>query len=403
MEPMGGALPLVSIVVPSWQKGRFLQHALESLRGQTYPRLELIVQDNLSTDETVAILEEFEPRLTRVVRERDCGQSDALTRGFQRCRGEILGWLNADDMLMPEAIEQAVAVLQSPSRPDVVYGHTAFLTEDGQFSRYFYEIQPFSANWLRNFGLFIAQPSAFFRRTAYERTGGLDSSLHYAMDWDLWCKMVRAGCTFRFADEVWSGTRIYPDTKTSRGGLGRVREILRVNRRHRTTRLPLGAAAHFFSDIFPGREARLSRPLRWAWHRLTGRGKSPPTVIQGLARSNTLWESRARICFPLFDEIRGARLQLSLRTRNGTAPRLKACLNGITGEWTGLGESGFLEARWRMERPLRVASIVLEVERVEDGGSVAPLALVSCSLDKAAPTRMGASSGVGGCGETSAL
>jgi glycosyltransferase involved in cell wall biosynthesis len=398
MEPMGGALPLVSIVVPSWQKGRFLRHALESLSGQTYPHLELIVQDNLSTDETVAILEEFEPRLTRVVREKDRGQSDALTRGFQRCRGDILGWLNADDMLMPEAIEQAVAVLQSPSRPDVVYGHTAFLTEGGQFSRYFYEIRPFSADWLRNFGPFIAQPSTFFRRTAYERTGGLDPGLHYAMDWDLWCRMVRAGCTFRLVDEVWSGTRMYPDTKTSGGGLGRVREILRVNRRHGTTRLPLAAAAHFFSDIFPGRESWLSRPLRWAWRRLTGRGKSPLMVIQGLARSNILWESRARICFPLFDEIRGARLRLSLRKPNGMAPRLKADLNGIAGEWNGLGESGFLEARWHTERPARVASIVLEVERLEHGSSVTPLDLLSFSLDKAAPNRPRVSSDGSGCG-----
>jgi len=379
------ALPLVSIVVPSWQKGRFVRHALESLVEQTYPRLEVIVQDNLSTDETTTILEEFAPRLAQVVREKDRGQSDALGRGFARCRGQILGWLNADDMLMPDAVAQAVTALQSPSQPDVVYGHTAFLTEDGQFSRYFNEIRPFSSHWLRNFGLFIAQPSAFFRRAVYVNVGGLDPGLHYAMDWDLWCKMARSGHTFRLVDEVWSGTRMYRGTKTSIGGLRRMREIIRVNRRHQTARLPLAAVANLLGDIVPRRIPALNMPFRWGWRHLTKQGNRPPTLVQGLTRSNVIADSRARIQFPVYDRIRGASVRLAFRTPDTTSPRLMADLNGIDGEWITSGEPGVVEARWRHEQPRRMASVNLEVKRLDEGFPVA-MNLVSFLLDKAAPT-----------------
>ena len=383
---MTSALPLVSIVVPSWQKGPFLRHALESLVEQTYPRLEVIVQDNLSTDETVGILQEFEPRLAQVVREKDRGQSDALSRGFARCRGEILGWLNADDMLMPDAIAQAVAALQAPSRPDVVYGHTAFLTQDGHFSRYFCEIRPFSSQWLRNFGPFIAQPSTFFRRAAYVTTGGLDPSLHYAMDWDLWCKMARSGHAFRFVDEVWSGTRMYRGTKTSAGGLRRIREILRVNRRHQTTRFPLAASAHLLGDVLPGRGPVLHGLFRWGWRRMTGRSQAPPTVVHGLTGSNLLAASPARIRFPVYDRVWGARVRLAVTGPAGTVPRLRADLNGVAGEWITPNPPEILEAVWRCERPVRMASVDLEVEPLgaRDPGA---LSLVSFLLDKTDPAQ----------------
>jgi Glycosyl transferase family 2 len=379
-----GALPLVSIVVPSWQKGPFLRYALESLAAQTYPHVEVIVQDNLSTDETVAVLREFEPRLANVVRETDRGQSDALSRGFERCRGQILSWLNADDMLMPDAVARAVAALESPPQPDVVYGHTAFLTQDGQFSRYFCEIQPFSSQWLRNFGPFIAQPSTFFRRAAYVKTGGLDTRLHYAMDWDLWCKMARSGSTFRFVDEVWSGTRMYQRTKTAAGGLPRIREILRVNRRHQTTRFPLAASAHFLGDVLPGRGPVLHGLFRWGWRHVTGRSKSPPTIVHGLTRSNLLVACPTRIRFPVYDQIWGARVRLGVKTHAATAPRLRADLNGVAGEWIKPNEPRVLEAVWHRERPIRMASVDLEVEPRGEWGSVG-LRLVSFLLDKTGP------------------
>ena len=89
---------------------------------RTYPHIEIIVQDNLSTDETVDILNAYAPRLTRVIREKDQGQSDALRRGYARATGEILGWLNADDLLMPNAVERVVAALRARSRDFDVLG-----------------------------------------------------------------------------------------------------------------------------------------------------------------------------------------------------------------------------------------------------------------------------------------
>src|SRR6185295_11209871 len=134
----------VSIVVPSFQHGRFLTCALESLLRQTYSNIEIIVQDNGSTDETPEILARYRSRLALVCTEKDAGQSDALRKGFERSHGEILGWLNADDLLLPDAVEKIVARFQQEPAAAVVYGHAVLLSETGQFIRYFHEIQAFS-------------------------------------------------------------------------------------------------------------------------------------------------------------------------------------------------------------------------------------------------------------------
>src|SRR5688572_22910134 len=135
--------PLVSIVVPSRNHAWSLESCLRSLLGQTYPRIEVIVRDALSDDGTEDILARHAHRLSAIRREADGGQADALAKGFAESRGEILAWLNADDMLMPDAVERAVAALER-AETDVVYGHCAFLDERGQFRGYFPDIQAFS-------------------------------------------------------------------------------------------------------------------------------------------------------------------------------------------------------------------------------------------------------------------
>ena len=328
---MNTSLPLVSIVMPSWQKGRFLRHALESLLQQSYPHVEVLVQDNCSTDETTALLEEYAPRLTHVHREKDAGQSDALCRGFARCRGDILGWLNADDLLMPDALERVVAAFQATPQPDVVYGHCALLAADGRFLRYFHEIQPFSASVLLNRMNYIAQPSTFYTRTAYERIGGLDRHLHYAMDWDLWCRFARDGCRFHFLDEVLSGARHYADTKTGGGGLKRQAEILRVNQRHKTTRLPLAAAAHLYADIIRPRMGWIHPAARSLWRALSRRRFHSPALIKGMAYPDRVLASPVVLRFPCFSALRGARVEFEQAGTHPLFASLQARLNDHPG------------------------------------------------------------------------
>lgn len=320
--------PLVSVVVPSWNKGRFLRPCLESLLRQTYPHVEIIVQDNCSTDETPDLLANYGPRLSQVVCEPDEGQSDALHRGFERARGDILAWLNADDLLMPDAIERAVAAFQQDATRDVVYGHCALVDEDGQFLRYFHEVQPFSAALLQNRLNYIAQPSTFFTRRAYEAIGGIDRALHYVMDWDLWCRFARGGHAFHFLDHVLSAARTYPETKTSGGGLDRLQEIFRLNQRYKTTRWPLAALAHAYHDFIASRRPQVHAFLRRLWQMITGQRFMTPSIVQGLGFPDRIAASAARIHFPYFGPLAGVTLTLH---HPPEAPALRATLAGLAG------------------------------------------------------------------------
>src|SRR5689334_3258701 len=116
------AFPKVSIVTPSYQQGRFLPEAIESVLAQDYPEIEHLVIDGGSSDESVAVLQRYGSRLAYWESQRDKGQADALNKGFARARGEILGWLNADDTYEPGAVRRAVEALAARPDVDVISG-----------------------------------------------------------------------------------------------------------------------------------------------------------------------------------------------------------------------------------------------------------------------------------------
>lgn len=352
--------PSVSIVVPSYQKGRFLRAALESLLRQTCASVEILVADNLSTDETPGILDRYAPRLAgrgSVVRERDAGQSDALRRAFARAEGEVLGWLNADDLLMPQALERAAAALQAGA--GLVYGHCALVDEDGQFLSYYHDIQTATPEQLRNQGVFFCQPAAFFRRELYERAGGLDPDLRYAMDWDLWCRMARAGGRFESVNEVWAASRIYAQTKTRAGGRRRLAEIFRVNRLHKTTWIPRAALGMTYGALVRRCWPGLDRPMGALWRFWTGQTVGR-TVVEGLAPGRRLAAPRARIRFPLFRESAGARLRIIRPGPSDTPPVVRVALNGQPAELED--RPGAQVGAWRFAERRFVETVELEFE-----------------------------------------
>ena len=362
------------MVVPSWNKGRFLRQSLESLLRQTYPHVEIIVQDNCSTDETPDILARYGPRLSQVVREPDEGQSDALHRGFDRASGDILAWLNADDLLMSDAIERAVAAFQNDASLDVVYGHCALVSEDGQFLRYFHEVQPFSAALLRNRLNFIAQPSTFFTRRAYEAIGGIDRALHYVMDWDLWCRFAHAGHAFHFLDHVLSAARTYPETKTSGGGLVRLQEIVRLNQRYKTTFWPVAATAHAYHDFIASRRSRIHAVLRRLWQALTGQRFMTPSIVQGIAFPNRITASTAHIHFPHFGILAGILLEVN---HAPDAPALRAMLNGLAGNHLRTTEG--TSFTWTFSPSQFFADVSLEIH-LDDVGPASDIRLRKVAL-----------------------
>lgn len=190
--------PLVSILTPSFNQGRWLRETLASVANQTYPNIEHVVADGGSTDDSIRLLEQAAESVSWVS-EADKGQSDALNKAFARSRGEIIGWLNSDDAYFSRrAVERAVAAFAAHPDATFVYGHSALVDADGKLLHYNWA-PPFWRSLL-DVHNFVVQPAAFVRRSAVD---GLlvDERFDYAMDRELWLRLTARGRGVR-VDEV---------------------------------------------------------------------------------------------------------------------------------------------------------------------------------------------------------
>jgi hypothetical protein len=224
------ARPLVTIVTPSYNQGPFIRSTIESVLSQDYEAVEYIIMDGGSTDETAAIVSEYASRLTWIS-ERDRGQSHAINKGFRMARGEIVAWLNSDDLFLPGAISRAVAELTALPHLAAVYGEGYLIDRDGNITERFPITEPFNLWKLVHLSDYILQQTVFFRKNVFEEVGCLDEDLHYVMDWDL---LIRIGKRYEigYISALMGCLREYAETKTFAGGAPRVAEIRELMRRH---------------------------------------------------------------------------------------------------------------------------------------------------------------------------
>ncbi|MBI1365879.1 MAG: glycosyltransferase [Alphaproteobacteria bacterium] len=218
-----------SIAVPVGAWHDLLPANLASLRAQNVPVSVALL--DASGDPRVVELADRHGDFLRYRRHGpDEGQSDAILEGWANAPGDILGWLNADDVLMPGALGLALEQFEAKSALDVVYGHSLIIDETGAMTGYHFAVEPPSAR-LYEAGI-ISQPSCFFRRKSYERAGGLDRSLHYVMDWELWIRMMKSGARFGFIDAPLSMVLWGGETKTASFNRRRREEIRSVLAAH---------------------------------------------------------------------------------------------------------------------------------------------------------------------------
>jgi glycosyltransferase involved in cell wall biosynthesis len=204
-----------------------IESALRSvLDDQTGP-VEYIVVDGGSTDGTVEIIERYRSRLAYFVSEPDRGQAHALNKGFAQATGDIIGWLNADDLLLPGVLK-LVRNLFGRDEFDVLCGACQYEYPDGRVRTH--RVTDRELGHLVVYDP-IHQPSCFWRRGLQEKVGGLDEGLEFGMDWDLWLKLARAGARFTTIDDVLSVYRVTGINKTSVGGKRRNQEMYRILRR----------------------------------------------------------------------------------------------------------------------------------------------------------------------------
>lgn len=202
--------PMVTIVTPSFNQGRFITDTILSVLDQDYSAIEYLVMDGGSADETLDILNAYSDRLF-FVSEKDRGQAHAINKGFQRARGDFLAFLNSDDTYLPGAVSAAVkALLENPEAP-FVYGEGYLADESGQvFERY--PTEQFSDDRLRE-TCFICQPTVFIRREALEKTGYLDEQLHFCLDYELWTRLCALGQPV-YIEQFLARARVHPLAKS---------------------------------------------------------------------------------------------------------------------------------------------------------------------------------------------
>lgn len=203
--------PLVSIVTPSYNQGKYLRRAIDSVLRQDYPHIEYFVIDGGSRDDSVEILKSYGDRL-RWVSEPDRGQCDAINKGFALARGSLWGFLCSDDLLLPGAVATAVRHLENRPHCDLVYGRAYWIDASDRVTG-LYDTEDFSPGRLGK-TCFICQPAAFWRREIAERVGPLNVRLHFSLDYEYWLRMVRAGARFEHIPEIMACSRLHTGSKT---------------------------------------------------------------------------------------------------------------------------------------------------------------------------------------------
>lgn len=230
---MGNQFPKITMVTPSFQQVAYLRQCIESVLSQNYKNLEYTIYDGGSADGSVEIIQEFADQLDGWVSRKDKGQSEAVARGFASATGEILGWLNSDDILLPNALTVVGNHFANHPECQFLSGHGDFVNEDGTTVVYRHRISAFTADELLCYydNNYLPQPSVFFRKSLYEAVGGLNTSLHFSLDIDLFLRMAKVS-QLQIVDQILSQLRLQPSSKTVSANRILIAEVCSTVMRH---------------------------------------------------------------------------------------------------------------------------------------------------------------------------
>ena len=204
--------PLVTVVTPSFNQASFLEETINSVLNQTYPNIEYIIMDGGSSDGSREIIKKYTSRLAHWVSEKDRGQTDAINKGFALAKGEVLAWLNSDDTLLPNAIEEAVAYLSEHNDAGMVYGDANYIDENSKVIGKFPAAETDLPRLRRGY-VHIPQQASFFRKSLWERVGPLDPEFFFAMDYDLWVRLAES-TKLKYLPRTWANFRLHADAKS---------------------------------------------------------------------------------------------------------------------------------------------------------------------------------------------
>jgi glycosyltransferase involved in cell wall biosynthesis len=202
----------ITIITPSFNQAAYLEETILSVLEQGYDNLEHIIIDGGSTDGSVDIIKKYERHLAYWVSEPDNGQSEALNKGFGKATGDVVTWLNSDDVLLPGAVK-AVQKAFAESGPDVgvIYGGAVLFDDKKDIQTFFHTADPCAEAYLA--GMIFAQPASFFRKSVLDKIGLINEDLHYGMDYDLFARMSLV-TRFHFVPRTFAKYRLHYSSKT---------------------------------------------------------------------------------------------------------------------------------------------------------------------------------------------
>jgi glycosyltransferase involved in cell wall biosynthesis len=222
--------PRITIVTPSYNQAQFLEETILSVIGQHYPKLEYIIMDGGSTDNSVEVIKKYEKHLTYWVSEKDGGQGNAINKGFGMATGDILGWLNSDDLYLSGVFNFVVSKLDI-SKSELLLGN-CFHFREGLPESWGSNVSGEHAKVDLRQRDYVIQPSTFWTKTAWLNTGPLDETLNFAFDWDWFIRARNAGVHFKPQNKYLSLYRFHGSHKTSTGGETRRDENVLLSRKY---------------------------------------------------------------------------------------------------------------------------------------------------------------------------
>jgi glycosyltransferase involved in cell wall biosynthesis len=209
--------PKVSVITPSYNQGQFIEETILSVFNQTYPNIEYIIIDGKSNDNSVEIIKKYSENLTYWISEKDNGQTDAINKGFAIATGEIVCWINSDDILLPGALQEVVNYFTAFPECKILNGYT--LRIDKISNIMFNHFVPKPMKWFAKHGVYyINQPSMFFKKELINKLGFINEKYHARMDQEFVMRVLKNNIQFGKVNKILAAIRIHEDTKTAQNG-----------------------------------------------------------------------------------------------------------------------------------------------------------------------------------------
>jgi glycosyltransferase involved in cell wall biosynthesis len=220
--------PKISIITPSYNQGQYLEETILSVLGQNYSNLEYIIIDGGSTDNSVEIIKKYENQLTFWVSEKDSGQSNAINKGIKKASGDIIAWLNSDDMYLPNILQEISVVFENGFN-GILYGECIHFEDrptniETRGSSVIENAKKKSLSMVD----FLIQPATFWCKDTWEKVGPLNENSHFAFDWEWFLKAEKLGVAFKGIKKPLALYRIHSNHKSALGGYKRQQEVLNI-------------------------------------------------------------------------------------------------------------------------------------------------------------------------------